>query len=83
MREQERAPVVAALDPWQEMSLLRIVAATCSTAVDALRAGHGHVDSRFVADLAAIGEQAQTELERLTGSPTRSRRADAGPDVRA
>jgi hypothetical protein len=58
--------------PWQEVSIasdtpqqiamLRILLATCETALDAFRAADNPLDEAFVADLERITERTREEL---------------------
>jgi len=47
--------------------MLRILHATCSTAIDAFRAADNPVDAQLLADLEAMVERTRLELERLVG----------------
>lgn len=49
----------------QQVSMLRILHATCSTAVDAFHAADNPVDAKLLADLEEMVERTRVELERL------------------
>ena len=49
----------------QQLSMLRILHAACSTALDAFRAADNPIDEQLVADLEAMVERTRLELERL------------------
>jgi hypothetical protein len=51
----------------RQVSMLRILHATCSTAIDAFRAADNPVDAQLLADLEAMVERTRLELERLVG----------------
>lgn len=50
--------------------MLRILLATCQTALDAFRAADNPVDMEFVADLERITERTRRELAALTSRPS-------------
>lgn len=52
-------------DLQQQVSMLRILHAACSTALDAFHAADNPVDSKLVADLETMVERTRVELERL------------------
>jgi hypothetical protein len=56
----------------QQVSMLRILHAACSTALDAFHAADNPIDSQLVADLERMVERTRGELERLvsTGAET-------------
>jgi hypothetical protein len=47
--------------------MLRILNATCATALDHFQASNNPVDTHLVADLEQIVERTRVELERLAG----------------
>jgi hypothetical protein len=49
----------------QQVSMLRILHAACSTALDAFHAADNPVDTQLVADLEEMVERTRLELERL------------------
>jgi hypothetical protein len=49
----------------QQVSMLRILHAACSTALDAFHAADNPIDSQLVTDLEAMVERTRVELERL------------------
>ena len=49
----------------QQVSMLRILHAACSTALDAFHAADNPVDEQLVADLEKMVERTRLELERL------------------
>ncbi len=51
----------------QEIAMLKILYAACTTALDTLSAADNPVDRNLVADLARMVERTRAELERLTG----------------
>jgi hypothetical protein len=51
----------------RQISMLRILHATCSTAVDAFHAADNPVDAKLLADLEEMVERTRVELERLIG----------------
>jgi len=51
----------------RQVSMLRILHATCSTAIDAFSAADNPVDAQLLADLEAMVERTRLELERLVG----------------
>jgi hypothetical protein len=52
-------------DVQQQASMLRILQAACSTALDAFHAADNPIDSQLVADLEEMVERTRLELERL------------------
>jgi hypothetical protein len=54
----------------QQVSMLRILHAACSTALDAFHAADNPIDSQLVADLEAMVERTRGELERLVSGST-------------
>ena len=54
-------------DVQQQLSMLRILHAACSTALDAFHAADNPVDARLVADLEEMVKRTHVELERLAG----------------
>jgi hypothetical protein len=57
-------------DLQQQLSMLRILHAACSTALDAFHAADNPIDSQLVADLEAMVERTRGELERLVSGST-------------
>jgi hypothetical protein len=53
-------------DTQQHLSMLRILYAACSTALDAFRAADNPVDGQLVADLELMTERTRGEIERLS-----------------
>jgi hypothetical protein len=53
-------------DTGQHVSMLRILLATCETALDAFRAADNPVDTEFVAELERITQRTREELNALT-----------------
>jgi malonyl CoA-acyl carrier protein transacylase len=53
-------------DAQQHLAMLRILYGACSAALDAFRAADNALDARLVADLEAMVERTQGEIERLT-----------------
>jgi hypothetical protein len=51
--------------------MLRILLATCETALDVLRAADNPIDTEFVADLERITERTRQELAALAGASKR------------
>ena len=51
----------------QQVSMLRILHAACSTALDAFHAADNPVDADLAADLEEMVERTRGELERLVG----------------
>ena len=49
----------------QQVSMLRILHAACSTALDAFRAADNPIDEQLVVDLETMVERTRAELERL------------------
>lgn len=49
----------------KELSMLRILYGACAAALDAFRAADNPVDAQLVADLEAMVERTQGEIERL------------------
>lgn len=49
----------------QQVSMLRILHAACSTALDAFHAADNPIDTQLVADLEDMVERTRGELERL------------------
>lgn len=49
----------------QQVSMLRILHAACSTALDAFHAADNPIDTQLVADLEDMVERTRRELERL------------------
>jgi phosphate uptake regulator len=49
----------------QHLSMLKILYAACSTAVDAFRAADNPVDRELIADLEKMVERTHREIERL------------------
>ena len=49
----------------QQVSMLRILHAACSTALDAFHAADNPIDLQLVADLEKMVERTRIELERL------------------
>jgi hypothetical protein len=49
----------------RQVSMLRILHAACSTALDAFHAADNAIDTQLVADLEAMVERTRVELERL------------------
>jgi hypothetical protein len=58
----------------QQVSMLRILHAACTTALDAFHAADNPIDTQLVADLEDMVERTRGELERLVshGSETAS-----------
>lgn len=52
----------------QQLSMLRILHATCTTALDAFRAADNPVDAQLVIDLEKMVERTGAELERFANS---------------
>ena len=52
--------------------MLKILLATCETALDAFRAADNPIDTQFVADLGRITERTRDELARLAAAATQS-----------
>jgi hypothetical protein len=52
----------------QHLSMLKILYAACSTAVDAFHAADNPVDQELVADLERMVERTQREIDRLATS---------------
>jgi len=52
-------------DVEQQLAMLRILYGACATALDAFRAANNAVDAQLVADLEAMVERTQGEIERL------------------
>ncbi len=52
-------------DAQQQISMLRILHAACSTALDAFHAADNPVDTQLVADLEEVVERTRLELARL------------------
>ena len=46
--------------------MLRLLLATCETALDAFRAADNPIDEEFVAELERITKRTQGEMEKLT-----------------
>jgi hypothetical protein len=59
--------VSIASDTQQHIAMLRILLATCETALDAFRAADNPLDEEFVADLKRITERTRRELFALAG----------------
>ena len=59
---------VMASDPQQHISMLRILYATCKTALDAFHAADNSVDGEFVAELERITERTLQELKALASN---------------
>jgi hypothetical protein len=51
--------------------MLRILLATCETALDVFRAADNPIDTEFVADLERITERTRQELAALAGASKR------------
>jgi hypothetical protein len=51
----------------QRLSMLRILNATCATALDLFQASNNPVDIQLVADLEQMVERTRVELEGLAG----------------
>ena len=65
--------VSIASDAQQQLSMLRILRATCETTLDVLRAADNPADVEFVADLERITERTRRELDALAaqiGNPS-------------
>lgn len=54
----------------QHASMLRILLATCETALDAFRAADNPIDTEFVADLERITQRTRQELAALAEAST-------------
>jgi hypothetical protein len=52
----------------QQLSMLRILHASCATALDAFRAADDPVDTELVIDLEKMVERTRVELERFANS---------------
>jgi len=59
---------MAAPDPnlQQHLAILRILYGACAAALDAFRAANNALDAQLMADLEAVVERTQGEIERLT-----------------
>lgn len=55
----------------QQVAMLRILYAACSTALDAFRAADNPIDGQLVADLEAMVARTLLELQRLEASAGR------------
>lgn len=51
----------------QQLSMLRILYAACSVALDAFRAADNPVDEQLLAGLEAMTERTRREIDRLSG----------------
>jgi hypothetical protein len=54
-----------ASDTQQHIAMLRILLATCETALDAFHAADNPIDAEFVADLERVTERTRQELAAL------------------
>ena len=54
------------VDTQQQLSMLRILWATSSTALDAFHAADNPIDQQLVVDLEAMVERTRLEIERLS-----------------
>jgi hypothetical protein len=61
-----------ASDTGPHMSMLRILLATCETALDAFLAADNPVDSEFVAELERITQRTREEIDALAEPSKRS-----------
>jgi len=55
-------------DSQQAFAMLKILCATCQTALDALQAADNPVDRELVADLERMTERTRGELDRLAAN---------------
>jgi hypothetical protein len=56
----------------RDIAMLKILLATCETALDAFLAADNPIDTQFVADLQVITERTRDELARLAAAATHS-----------
>ena len=56
----------SAADVHQQLAMLRILYGTSAAALDAFRAAGNPVDAQLMADLEAVVERTQGEIERLS-----------------